>query len=229
MSIRVVRGEIGSKDVTARVIIPTAAQPKWPPFERVAETIATPRRPFPLHKHERTEVLTYVIEGSAFYTFGSGTPEPMEPGSTKLLMAAISASHTINSAKGQTVRWFSVVATLPPGNAATNLLQSSRPVSTEMQPDGTVVQPLVGPHSTLTSAAGLDCEAIRFAQEGTSFRRIGHDRVALVYAFLGPGEVDNNSLEAGEAALVEDAAGIALKGEPGFGVILCSAPRTRTT
>jgi len=55
MTVRVVAGEVGAREVTARVALPTAAQPRWPPFERVAETIATPRRPFPLHRHEGVE------------------------------------------------------------------------------------------------------------------------------------------------------------------------------
>jgi redox-sensitive bicupin YhaK (pirin superfamily) len=225
VSIRVVPGEIGSKDVTTRVILPTAAQPRWPPFERVAETIATPRRPFPPHRHENAEVLTYVIEGSASYAFGPGAPEPLEPGSTKLLTASANVSHAINPGKGQTVRWFSLVASLPPGVAPATRLQSGRGTSTEIQPDGTILHQLVGPHAGLPSAAGLECEVVRFVQQGTAFRRVGHERVAVIYALAGPGFVDNSPLDEGEAALVNDAAGVALQGESGFHVILATAPR----
>ena len=225
MTIRLVQGEVDTKDVSTRVVLPTAAQPRWPPFERVAETIATPRRPFPPHRHEKSEVLTYVIEGSAFYAFASGAPEPLGPGSTKLLTASTGVSHSINPAKGQTVRWFSIVASLPPDGAFSPRLQSGSPPDSPVQPDGTVLQQLIGPRSTISSAAGLECEAIRFTDEGTAFRRVGHDRVAIVYALTGPGTIDNEPLDAGEAALVDAAAGMSLQGEPGFHVIFSTAPR----
>jgi redox-sensitive bicupin YhaK (pirin superfamily) len=225
MPIRIVQGEIDTKDVTTRVILPTVTQPRWPPFERVAETIATPRRPFPPHRHEKAEVLTYVIEGSAFYAYGPSTPEPLGPGSTRLLTAPTGVSHAINPGKGQTVRWFSIVATLTPGAAPSTRLQSGSAIHTEIQPDGTVLEQLVGPRASLTSAAGLECEVVRFVQEGTAFRRVGHGRIAVIYALSGPGSVDNDPLDAGEAALVDEAAGVALKGAPGFQVIFSTAPR----
>ncbi len=71
-SIRVIPGEIDGRDVTTRAVIPSTAQPRWPPLERIAETIATPRRRFPPHRHEGVEVLTYVIEGSGTYEYGTG-------------------------------------------------------------------------------------------------------------------------------------------------------------
>lgn len=229
MTVRVVAGEIDSKDVTTRVVLPTAAQSRWPPFQRIAETIATPRRPFPPHRHEGVEVLTYVIEGSATYAFGSSAPEPLESGSTKLLTAPANVSHSISPAKGRTVRWFSLVVALPSGRPSTLRLQSSRVVTTDMQPDGTVLEDLVGPGSALESAAGLECEAIKFVQAGTVFRRVGHDRVAVIYALRGPGTIDYDALDAGEAALVENAAGVALQGGEGFHVIFSSAPQRGST
>jgi redox-sensitive bicupin YhaK (pirin superfamily) len=225
MSVRVVRGEIDSKDVTTRVVIPTSAVPKWPPIRRVAEVIATPRRPFPPHRHEFEEVLTYVIEGSAMYAFGPGPAEPLLPGSTKLLTATTAVSHAINPSKGQTVRWYSLVTSLPPEGSPTARLQSLRAEPTEIQPDGTVLRHLVGPRSPIESSSGLESESIAFPQEGTTFRRVGHDRLAVIYALAGPGRVDTYDLDTGEAALVEDAAGVGLKGEPGFHVIFSSVPR----
>lgn len=225
MSIRVVRGEIDAKDVTTRTLIPTATQPRWPPFERVAETIATPRRPFPPHRHEGVEVLTYVVEGSASYVYGPGPPDSLVSGATRLLTAPTPVSHAINPGKGQTVRWFAVVASLPVGRAAAPHLQSGRAEPTGIQPDGTIVRRLVGPGTTITSAVGLEGEAIEFHSTGTTFRKVGHDRVAVCYALAGRGRVDNEILEGGEAALIEQSAGIGLQGQPGFRVGLVYAPR----
>lgn len=225
MSIRVVRGEIGAKDVTTRVLIPTVTQPRWPPFERVAETIATPRRPFPPHRHEGVEVLTYVIEGSASYVYGAGPPDALASGSTRLLTAPSPVSHAINPGKGQTVRWFAVVTSLPAGESTLPRLQSGQANPTSEQPDGTILRRLVGPGSLLTSSVGLEGEAIEFRSSGTTFRRVGHDRVAVCYALSGRGRVDSEILDGGEAALIEQSAGIALQGHPGFQVILMRAPQ----
>lgn len=225
MTVRIVTGEIGAKDATTRTVLPTGAQPRWPPFELVAETIATPRRRFPPHRHEGVEVLTYVIEGSGTYELGTGSPEPVAPGAARLLIAPTSVSHAINPGKGQTVRWFSVVIRLPAGIGPAPRLLSAQPRETGDQPDGTVVRRLVGPGTTLPSLAGLECDAIRFHSSGASFRKIGRDRVAVCYALSGRGAIDNVPTEGGEAALIDDSGGIAIQGQAGFHVVLAKAPR----
>jgi redox-sensitive bicupin YhaK (pirin superfamily) len=225
MSVRVVLGEIGAKDATTRTVLPTVAQPKWAPFLRVAETIATPRRRFPPHGHEGVEVLTHVIEGSGTYECSPNPPEAVGAGSTTLLTAPIPVLHAINPGKGQMVRWFAVVVTLPAGAASAPRVQFERVEGTAEQPDGTIVRRLVGPGATIKSAVGLEAESVEFRTSGASFRKVGHDRVAVCYALSGRGTVDNDPLDGGEAALVEDAAGIALQGQPGFRFVLVSAPR----
>jgi quercetin 2,3-dioxygenase len=225
MSVRVVRGEIGVKDVTTRTVVPTAAQPRWPPFERVAETIATPRRPFPRHRHEGVEVLTYVIEGLASYAADPGPPTPLEAGSVRLLTAPTPTFHAINPGKGQTVRWFSAVASLPAGASAGAGLQSDRPAATEGEAAGATVVRLVGPGSRLTSAAGLQALVIEHSAPGTSFQRVGHDRVAVCYALAGRGAIDNDPLDVGEAALVQDAAAVSVQGQTGFRAVVLTAPK----
>jgi len=229
LSIRVVVGEINARDVTTRVVVPSGAQTAWPPFARVAETIATPRRPFPRHRHEGSEVLTYVIEGSASYAIEPGPPRPLTAGTIMLLTAPAAVSHAINPEKGSTVRWFSIVAALPSGASPTPRLQSARAEATELQAEGTVVRPLVGPGSALTSAMGLEAAEIDCRAPGASFRRIGHDRVAVCYALGGRGRLDNERLEGGQAALVENVAGIALQGQSDFRVVLVTAPRVPST
>jgi redox-sensitive bicupin YhaK (pirin superfamily) len=225
MSVRVIPGEIDARDATARTAIPTVAQPRWPPFERIAETIATPRRRVPQHRHEGVEVLTYVVEGSATYAFGTGPAEPLSAGSVRLLSAPTSVTHAITPGKGGTVRSFAVVAQLPAGRIAEVRLQSGQAVASPVQPDGTILRPIVGPGTSLTSAVGLAVEAIEYTSLGTVFRKVGHDRVAVIYALSGRGKVDDSALDGGEAALVDDAAGVAVQGHPGFRVVWVSAPR----
>ncbi len=225
MSIRVVPGEISTKGATTRTVIPTTAQPRWPPLERVAERIATARRPFPPHRHEGVEVFTYIVEGSASHHFGSAPPTTLVAGSTALITAPTAISHAINPGVGQTVRWFAAVATLPAGKAPLPRLQSGRVEETGVQPEGTILHRLVGPGAPLTSSMGLECVAIEFRSTGTSFQKVGHDRVAVCYALGGRGSIDNQPFEGGEAALVEDAAAVAIDGQRGLRVVLLSARR----
>ncbi len=225
MSIRIVQGEVGSRDATTRIVLPSRAHESLPPFERVAETIATPRRRFPAHRHQGVEVLTYVIEGSASYEFGPGPAEPLVPGDVRLLTSPTTVSHAINPGTGSTVRWFAVVATLSGGKSDLPRVQAGVARSAGLQPDGTVERRICGPGSGLNAEAGLECASIEFEASGTVFRRVGHDRVGVAYTLSSTGTIDNQTLEAGEAALVEDAAGIALQGSPGFQLILAMAPR----
>jgi quercetin 2,3-dioxygenase len=227
MSIRVVAAEIEAKNATTRTAIPTAAQPRWPPFERVAETIATARRPFPSHRHAGVEVLTYVIEGQASYEFAADAPRPLEAGSTVLLTASQSVAHAIKPGKGHTVRWFAVVASLPPGSNALPRLQSARPEAAVGDSDDMRVRPLLGRGSTLESAVGLEAVEFQFRSNATTFRETGHERVAICYALAGRGTLGDVALEAGESALVEDAAGIAIQGQGGFQMVFVAAPRPK--
>jgi quercetin 2,3-dioxygenase len=225
MSVRVVPGEIGAKDATTRTALPTVAQPRWPPFERVAETIATPRRRFPPHRHEGVEVLTYVIEGAGTYEFGSRPLDTVVPGSARLLLAPASVSHAINPGKGQTVRWFSAVVSLPPGSTLTPRLLAGESQESPLQPDGTTIRKVVGPGAPVQSAMGLECEDVRFHSAGAAFRKVGHDHVAVCYALSGRGAVDNQPLDGGEAALIDESGGMSLQGQAGFHVVLVKVPR----
>jgi hypothetical protein len=134
--------------------------------------------------------------------------------------------HAINPGKGKTLRYFAVVATMPSGKPSQPRLQSAEPLLTPSEPDGTVVRPILGARTGLVSAIGLECEVIDFRSAGTSFQKVGHERIAVIYSVSGRAKVDNEVLEAGEAALVDDAAGVAISGRPGLQVILTSAPRT---
>jgi redox-sensitive bicupin YhaK (pirin superfamily) len=226
VSIRIVSGEINVKDATTRVVLPTVTTPRCPPFARVAETIAAPRRRFPPHRHESVEVLTYVIEGSGSYESGSAPATNLMAGSTSLLTATESVAHSLNPKTGQTLRWFGVIVNLPAGTKGPGHVQSSEARPSAPQADGTVVRRLVGPESGVTSATGLESEVIEFQSAGTAFRRVGHDRVAIFYALSGNGQIDSLPLDAGEAALAQDASGVAVQGRAGLRLVSVSAPRT---
>jgi redox-sensitive bicupin YhaK (pirin superfamily) len=227
MSVKIVAGEISAKDATTRTVVPTAGGSKLPPFERVAETIATPRRRFPPHRHEGVEVLTYVIEGSGLQEYGSDAPVSVRAGSTSLLSATASVAHSMNPGIGQTMRWFAILSTLPSGRGGSNRVQSGLVEPSAVLSDGTVVRRLVGPGALTTSAMGLECEEIEFRSTGAAFRRVGRDRVGIFYAITGTGQVDGAPLDAGEAALAEDVSGVGIQGRSGLHLMFASAPRSK--
>lgn len=226
MTVRIVPGEIAAKDTTARVVLPTVALPKFAPYERVAETIALPARRLPMHKHQASEVFTYVIEGSGTYEVAGSPIEPIGAGDARLLSAPSIASHAISPEKGHSIRYFAVVANLAANDAATVKVQSSRASESGPQADGTAVTRLVGPTGPLRSSAGLECDALRFVNDGTSFRRVGHGTIALCYALAGRAHIDNETIEGGEAAVIANAAGVAIQGEPGFRAMILRTPGT---
>ena len=223
MSVRVIPGEVEAKNATTRLVMPTPTQPAWPPFERVGETLATTTRQFPAHGHQGQEVLTYVIEGFASYQFDSNAPEPMLAGAVRLLTTPGKSSHRISPAIGSPIRWFNLVVTAG-GPGASARLQSSEPTPGTRTAEGALVRPLVGPNAPLTSASGLEVVDLEFVASGTAFLKMGHRRRGVAYVVGGRGAVDNQNVDGGEAALIENAGGIALHGNPGFRVILSSAP-----
>lgn len=214
-----------TKSTTTRLVIPTLAQPPWPPYARVGETLASSQRQFPAHAHERQEVLTYVMDGFASYQFEARAPELLRPGSARFLTAPTRVTHRISPGKGGAIRWFNLVIGLPPALPAELRLQASEAPAVPLYEENAYVRPLVGPRSTIASAAGLECREISFSEVSTTFLRVGHDRRGLVYAVVGSGTVDGRGVEGGEAALADGAGGIAIQGTPGFRVIAATAPR----
>lgn len=223
---RVVPGVVGSRDTTARMVIPTSQQPTWPPFLRAGENVAVLGRRFAAHAHEGEEVLTFEVEGNATYEIPPSPPVALDPGSLELLASSAKVTHSIRPARGTTIRWFSLVASLPTGATVPTRAQFDRPTASAPQADGTIVRRLVGPGARSSSACGLEADEILFAEDGTAFRRVGRDRKGLVYAFAGRGAVDSEPIELGEAALIENASGIALHGRAGLRVLVATLPRT---
>jgi redox-sensitive bicupin YhaK (pirin superfamily) len=223
-SVRVITGEIDSTVVTTRLVLPTPAQPDWNPFQRVAESVGTRERQLPLHAHQHAEVLTYVTEGFASYQLEAGPIEPLQRGSGRLLTAPGQVSHRVSPAKGGAIRWFSLVVALPPNASGAPRLQSIGPQAPTMEEDTVHIRPVVGPRAPMASSAGLECHVLKFTDEGTTFRSVGTDRRAVLYAISGRGSVDHRDIEAGQAALIEGMPAVAVQGDSGFCAILATAP-----
>ena len=98
------------------------------------------------------------------------------------------------------------------------------PTTSGPLPVGTIQHRLLGAGAKFSSQAGVECSEIEFVANGTTFRRVGRGRRAIVYAVRGRGSVDGSALEEGEAALVDGVSGISVHGSRGFRALLVSAP-----
>lgn len=223
--IRIIAGSIESGLAITRLVIPTAAQPVWPPYRRVSEGIASRGRQLPVHAHEREEVLTYLIEGFASYQIGDQPPERLAQGAGRLLTATSRVSHRVAPVEGASIRWFSLVLGLPPSVDRPGRVQSTGPDDSRSSVDEVEVRRLTGPGAPMTAASGLECEVMTFPDRGTTFRRVGPGGRALVYALVGQGFVDERAVEAGETALAEDVPGVSVRGSGGFRAVFATAPR----
>jgi redox-sensitive bicupin YhaK (pirin superfamily) len=221
--IRLVTGELESRSVASRTVLPTPAQGAWPPFRRVGEIAATVRRKLPSHGHEAEEVLTYLVEGHASAVVGDRPAVPVQAPCVLLLDAPGKVGHQLSP--DSAVRWVSVVVSLPKTAGAGVTAERYAPTTSGPLPDGTIQHRLLGAGARFPSRAGVECSEIEFVAEGTAFQRIGRDRRAIVYAIRRRGRVDGTPIEEGEAALMEDVSGIALHGGPGFRALLTTAPR----
>jgi redox-sensitive bicupin YhaK (pirin superfamily) len=224
-SVRVVPGVVETRNTTTRLVIPTPSQPAWLPFTRVGETVVNRGREFAPHAHESEEVLTYVTEGLATYQMEPGGIAQLRPGHARLLTTPGRTEHRISPGRGGPIRWFNLVVQLPEGSRGPFRLQTSEPPTAPTYDQNALVHRIVGEGSSMASAAGLACAEITFVESSTSFLGVGHDRRGLVYSLAGRGKVDGVSVETGEAALVEGAAGVAVQGTPGLRVIVATAPR----
>ena len=225
-SVRLVHGEIDSRVVSTRLLVPTASQPAWPPFRRIAESIASHGRQLPAHAHELEEVLTYVTEGFAAYQVEDGPVDSLPQGSARLLSAPSRVTHRVAPSRGAAVRWFNLVVGLPKGASGTPQLQSAGPERPSLDVDDVRVLPLVGARAPMVSATGLECQDMVFSQRSTTFLRVGELRRAVLYALAGQGTVDQEGVSAGSAVLAEGLPGVALQGSPGFRAIFATAPRS---
>ncbi len=224
-SVRIASGEIESRLVSTRLVIPSSAQPAWPPFRRLGESIASRGRQLPAHAHAAEEVLTYVIEGFASYQLDAGPSVPLSQGSARLLTALSRVNHRVVPAEGAAIRWFNLVVGLPQASVGGPQLQAAGPGVPPVEVDNVRVVRLVGPEAPMRSSAGLECADLLFVQESTTFATLGGGRRAIVYALAGHGSVDQRDLSSGEAALAEGLPAVAIRGAPGFRAILATAPR----
>src|SRR2546423_15320579 len=74
-------------DPTSHLLMPTAEQGPFPPYDRFAETVATSRMQLGLHSHLAEEVVTYVLDGSVHHEDGGGPHTVLSPGSVLVITA----------------------------------------------------------------------------------------------------------------------------------------------
>jgi redox-sensitive bicupin YhaK (pirin superfamily) len=222
---KLVNGQIEASDVASRLLLPTSEQGPWLPYERFAETIATSRKIEGPHPHEAEELLVYVLEGFVDHAY-DGKHETLSEGSIVVLTAHDEIRHELVMQKGRSARWLSIVLRIPWHTEKLPTAVVTRTVGDPIAgSDGTLQRPVVGPRARAEAFTGLECADIEFAKEGTSFLRIGRSRKGIAYALAGTGAIGEDRLEPGQGVLVERASGLAVRGTPGFRLLLATVPR----
>ncbi len=222
---RIVLGRVRQSDVSTRTILPNPRSLEFDPYLRIAESIGTSRKDPVLHAHLWEEVAMVVLEGAVEHLVSEGQRSVLDQGTVLVATAGREIRHGFRVDKGRTARWLSVVTRLGGAASTSSIAIGILPERSEDPgPEGAVVRELVGPNAAVPSPARSVLKEIRFVQPGTIFLSLGQGRRGFAYALKGEGRVQDHPISAGQAALLDPQAGIALRGEPGFWTIFGSAP-----
>ena len=226
--VSIVASHADLSDPGTSLLMPTAEQGPFPPFDRFAETVATARVQVGLHPHLAEEVLAYVLDGQAHHEDGAGQHTVLRPGTVLLVTAHQQIRHELTmqpSQEGRSARWLSLVLRLPwhtePPPTKIQIKEAGDPVEAT---DGIVRRPVVGSLARADSFMGLECTDIEFSQQSDASFRIDGNRRGVAYAVRGFGTIEKERVEPGHGALFENIGTIALSGEPGFRVFLATVP-----
>jgi len=214
-------------DPTSHLLMPTAEQGPFPPFDRFAETVATKRIQVGLHPHLAEEVVAYVLDGYVHHEDG-GTHTVLSPGSVLVVTAHQEIRHELTmqpSQEGGSARWLSIVLRLPRHTEAppTSIQIKDAGDATESL-DGTMRRPVVGPLARAETFMQLECMDIEFTREADVSIPVDRKRRGLAYVLRGSGMIEKKPVQMGHGALFENVSKIALYGSPGFRVFLATVP-----
>ncbi len=215
-------------DPTSHLLMPTAEQGPFPPFDRFAESVATTRMQVGLHPHLAEEVVAYILDGYVRHEDGSGIPTVLNPGSVLVVTAHQEIRHELTmqpSQEARSARWLSIVLRLPwhTEPPPTSIQIKDAGDATESI-DGTVRRPVVGPLARAETFMQLECTDIEFSRETDISIPIDHDRRGVAYVLRGAGMIEKKPVEMGHGALFENVSKIALYGSPGLRLFLATVP-----
>ncbi len=217
-------------DPTSHLLMPTAEQGPFPPFDRFAETVTTRRMQVGLHPHLAEEVVAYVLDGSVHHEDGAGTHTVLFPGSVLVVTAHQEIRHELTmqpTQEGRSARWLSIVLRLPWHTEAppTSIQIKDAGDATESR-DGTMQRPVIGPLARADTFMQLECTDIDFTREADLSVPIDRERRGVAYVLRGAGMIEKKPVEMGHGALFENVGRLSLYGSPGFRVFLATVPAT---
>jgi len=215
-------------DPTSHLLMPTAEQGPFPPFDRFAETVATRRLEVGLHPHLAEEVVAYVLDGYVHHEDGRGTHTVLSPGTVLVVTANEEIRHALTmqpSQEGRSARWLSIVLRLPWHTEVppTSIQIKDAGDATESL-DGVVRRPVLGPLARAETFLQLECTDIEFTREADVSVPVDRKRRGLAYVLRGTGMIEKKAIEMGHGALFENVSKVALYGSPGLRVFLATVP-----
>lgn len=220
-------------DPTSHLLMPTAEQGPFLPFDRFAETVATKRKQVGLHPHLAEEVVAYVLDGYVHHEDGSGKHSVLNLGSVLVVTAHEEVRHELTmqpSQEGRSARWISLVLRLPwhTEEPPTSIQIKDAGDATQAL-DGTVRRPVVGPLARAETFRGLECTDIEFTREANVSFPIDRGRRGVVYVLHGSGMIEKNPVETGRGALFEHVSRLTMHGSPRFRAFLATIPVAEST
>jgi redox-sensitive bicupin YhaK (pirin superfamily) len=229
-TVRIVTTHADLSDPDSHLLMPTAEQGPFPPFDRFAETVASAGMRPGLHPHLTEEVLVYILDGNVHHVDGKGQETVLSPGAVLLITAHQEIRHELtpqSSKEGASARWISLVLRLPwHTEAPPTSVQIKTAGDAAETTDGSLRRPLVGPLARADSSMGLECTDIEFPEAKEASVQIGRSRRGVAYVLRGTGMIDKGPVEPGRGALFENVARLTLSGSSGFRVLLASVPIT---
>jgi redox-sensitive bicupin YhaK (pirin superfamily) len=215
-------------DPSTRLLMPTAEQGPFLPFDRFAETVATGRESPGRHPHLAEEVVAYVLEGSIRHEEGEGPSTVLRPGSVLVLTAHEEIRHALSMESGTDdggARWLSLVLRIPwhTEQPPTSLqIKDAGDASADL--GGTIRRPVVGPRARADSSLGLECTDIEFTRESDIRLEVGTGRRGVAYVVRGMGTIEKHPVGMGQGALLDNVGIVTITGSPGFRVFVASVP-----
>lgn len=215
-------------DPSTRLLMPTAEQGPFLPFDRFAQTVAMRAESLGRHPHLAEEVVVYVLEGSVRHEGEDGSPTVLGPGSVVVLTAHDEIRHALipeAGTVGASARWLSIVLRLPwhtePPPTALQIRDAGE--ATEGI-EGVTQRPLVGRLARADSSMGLECTDLEFTRRHDLRFPVGLDRRGVAYVLRGTGSIEKQTIAAGQGALLDHVGLVTLSGTTGFRVFLSTVP-----
>ena len=211
--------------IRGRVLFPGPQQGPWPPFERLAESVATGGGAKDLHTHSGEEVVNYVLAGAVLHWDSEDHAVELNEGAVTLLRATDEIRHDIVPKLRSDARWVSVTLHWTGAVAGPETpYQFGRGVAETSREPGLRVLRVVGASTPVRSALGLDMSDWTFSQSSSREVALDPARRLVAYVLDGTVEIEGRTVASGGGILAEGVSSLRVAASTGARMLLMSVP-----